>query len=287
MPGYKWFVQNRKVLHKRAKTGSGGVGFLVKVATTYMDTLLTQIHEYQYNGVMMVCGDFTSCVGQSSDHIAGTDVLPERHIVDFNTNSLADTFLQLLISSEFCILNGRNSTINDFTRIRTTGKSVVDYCLVPLEQLRYFTDFAATRATTLFERSGCLGELDPKKGIPDHSALTWKIKLHLPNMSSEELRSATTHIPLKKYFLNRIPEHFMMSADVVNHIPALSIKLQQEQEAVEAVSKLYNDLVQTIKKEMDSEIPNKLSSRINRSKSHTRSFKPWWNDELSNAWNVV
>ena len=225
MPGYKWFGQNRKVLHKRAKTGSGGVGFLVKEslltfyditvlddscerilwinlssisnpnenvlraaacyllpasssrlidATPYMDTPLTQIHEYQYNGVMMVCRDFTSRVGQSSDHIAGTDVLPERHIVYFNTNSLAGTFLQLLISSEFCILNGRNSTINDFTRIRTTGRSVVDYCLVPLEQLRYFTDFAATRATTLCERSGCLGKLDPKKGIPKHSALTWK-----------------------------------------------------------------------------------------------------------------
>ena len=121
-------------------------------------------------------------------------------MIDFNINSLADTFLQLLISSEFCILNGRNSTISDFTRIGTTGKSVVVYCLVPHEQLRYFTDFAVTRATTLFERSGCLGRLDPKKRIPDYSALTWEIKLHLPNMSSEELHSVTTHIPQKKYF---------------------------------------------------------------------------------------
>ena len=62
----------------------------------------------------------------------------------------------------------------------------------------------------------------------------------------------------------------MMSADVVNHVRALSIKLQQEQEAAKAVSELYNNLVQTIKKEMDSKIPNKLSSRINRSKPHTR-----------------
>ena len=151
---------------------------------------------------------------------------------------------------------------------------MVVYCLVPHEQLRYFTDFAVTRATTLFERSGCLGRLDPKKGIPDYSALTWEIKLHLPSMSSEELHSVTTHIPQKKYFLNRIPEYFMMSADVVNHVRALYIKLQQEQEAAKAVSELYNNLVQTIKKEMDSKIPNKLSSRINRSKPHTRSFKP-------------
>ena len=32
IPGYHWFGQNRKTLHHRAKTGSGGVGFLIKTS---------------------------------------------------------------------------------------------------------------------------------------------------------------------------------------------------------------------------------------------------------------
>ena len=28
--GYKWFGNNRQGIHKRAKSGSGGVGFLIK-----------------------------------------------------------------------------------------------------------------------------------------------------------------------------------------------------------------------------------------------------------------
>jgi len=30
MNGYKWFGKNRQDLHKNAKRGSGGVGFLIK-----------------------------------------------------------------------------------------------------------------------------------------------------------------------------------------------------------------------------------------------------------------
>lgn len=30
LEGYRWFGNNRKVIHVRARTGSGGVGFLVK-----------------------------------------------------------------------------------------------------------------------------------------------------------------------------------------------------------------------------------------------------------------
>ena len=53
---------------------------------------------------------------------------------------------------------------------------MVDYYLVPHEKLRYFTEFTVTRSTNLFETSGGLGGFDPKKGIHDHSALTWEIK---------------------------------------------------------------------------------------------------------------
>ena len=47
IPGYKWIGNNRTSLHVRAKTGSGGVGFLVKESclTTYNVSILNQTRE--------------------------------------------------------------------------------------------------------------------------------------------------------------------------------------------------------------------------------------------------
>ena len=84
------------------------------------------------------------------DTMQGVDELPERDIVDINTISYCDLFLDFIISAEICILNGRKCTRNDFTRVGSTGSSVVDYCLVPCDNLINFKNFMVTRAATLF-----------------------------------------------------------------------------------------------------------------------------------------
>ena len=173
LPGYVWFGQNRRILHRRAVKGSGGVGFFVKhevaenhqvtvydstnegvlwlqLATNhnqvllraavcylspanssrpvnapdYFDTLLSNVHEYEYNGPLMRCGDFNSRIGHLTDCIPGADDVPLREVIDGTVNSYADLFLDFAIGAELSVLNGRISYHNEFTRIGTTGSSV-------------------------------------------------------------------------------------------------------------------------------------------------------------------
>ena len=83
-----------------------------------------------------------------------------------------------LINANMCILNGRNFISNDFTSISSKGCSVVDYCLVSYDQLISFEKFTVIRAAELINRSGHVSVLAPS-GIPDHSALSWRIHVDI------------------------------------------------------------------------------------------------------------
>ena len=107
----------------------------------YFDKLLCQIHVFQRDSNLMIFGGFNAPIGDSDNFIPGVDVLPERDIVDFQKNSYYDMFLEFLISTNFCVLNARNSVTNDFTYIAQGGASVVDYCILPAEELPKYKKF--------------------------------------------------------------------------------------------------------------------------------------------------
>ncbi len=82
----------------------------------FFDTLLSQVFMYQQLGVFYICGDFNSRIGYVQDYIEGVDQIPEREVIDFTRNQYGKKFEEFLISSNCCILNGRNGicTLNDF-----------------------------------------------------------------------------------------------------------------------------------------------------------------------------
>ncbi|CAC5415626.1 unnamed protein product [Mytilus coruscus] len=221
---YNWIGQNRKHLHKNAKTGSGGVGFFVKksyykmfdigvldtsfegilwvyfkhkksdfkfsVCVAYLppenstrqvdkdvffDTLISQVYEHQNSGPFFICGDFNSRFGDENDCIVGVDDLCPRDVVDFKYNSYGNTFIDFLISVNCCTLNGKNFVNNDFTYISTKGCSVVDYCIVPYDNLNLFKDFCVIRANDLVTSAGFDVKGVDLKLIPDHSLIKWSI----------------------------------------------------------------------------------------------------------------
>ncbi len=107
----------------------------------FYETLLGQMYVYQDIGQMFICGDLNSRCGDNTEYIEGVDSIIHRDVVDFDVNSYDESLIDFLISSNFCILNGRNHINNDFTSIVATGKSVVDYCLVPHEDLTKYSKF--------------------------------------------------------------------------------------------------------------------------------------------------
>ena len=132
------------------------------------------MYEYQSVGQVTIFGDFNTRIGDNLDFIPGVDFIPERDIKDFQINQYCDTFINFLISTNLCILNGRNCKNNDFTSISHKGSSVVSYCLVPYEKLDTYCDFKVIRSRDLIERCLNIQSLE-NIVIPDHSILTWKL----------------------------------------------------------------------------------------------------------------
>jgi len=77
-------------------------------------------------------------------NIEGVDNTPPRIHIDTYKNAYCDLFIDFCIDSNMCVLNGRSAT-DDFTCISDKGKSVVDYTVVPHDQLHLFGEFRALR----------------------------------------------------------------------------------------------------------------------------------------------
>ncbi len=76
-----------------------------------------------------------TCVGilivDMANYIEDIESITERYVVDLDINSYGDNLIEILTDSSCCVVNGRTSICNDFTLIRSTDRSVVDYCITP------------------------------------------------------------------------------------------------------------------------------------------------------------
>ena len=118
----------------------------------FFNDLMLKFHElYQNEGVVIICGDFNSRCGDESDFIEGADSIPPREVIDDKMNPYGQLFLDFLIDCNLCMINGRVGK-NDFTNINGNGSSVVDYIVVPYEQLDKYKHFKVHTMTSLINR---------------------------------------------------------------------------------------------------------------------------------------
>ena len=134
--------------------------------------MLEQVYAFQNEGTLFVCGDFNSRVGDDSDYIEGVDDVRPRKVLDFTSNANGDLLIDFLVDCGLCMINGRVG-INNYTHVSHRGKSVVDYVLVPYEQLLNIEDFEICLLSEMIEKL----EMQGNNRIPDHSLLTWTVPL--------------------------------------------------------------------------------------------------------------
>ncbi len=164
----------------------------------FYETLLSQIYIYQNEEVFFVCRDFNSRNSDTPDFIEGMDDVPERETVDFTQNMYGDRLIDLLLSSNCCVLNGRKDVCSntDYTSISVKGLAVVDYCLVPHVALPYFSNFKVHRSRQLFNEAGCVAFIDPSHSLPDHSMLTLNFMCNLCSPTVEEHNVVDVQTPI-------------------------------------------------------------------------------------------
>ena len=87
------------------------------------------------------------------DCIEGVDGVPPREVIDGKLNSYGQLLIDFLIDCNLCMINGKN----DFTNINGNGSSVVNYILVPHEQLDKYKKFKVHTMSSLINRVNMQG----------------------------------------------------------------------------------------------------------------------------------
>ena len=254
----------------------------------YFDNLLGQVYRYQTGHPFFICGDFNGRIGSSTDYVAGVDEIPDRHVVDFTSNKQGETLIEFLLSSSCCILNGRNHINNDFTCIRPgIGQSVVDYALIPHEQLSYHTNFMVSKSKDLYQSAGCVSTVDPVASAPDHSLIHWSFTLPWFSGTQDNQVPGVVSSAYIRYDFSSMPVSFMNDQSVMDAIQHTIDWLQKDQSDQHSVDCTYMLFQDTLRIEMDNNLPHKLIRVSSGEKRTPHSKKPWWSTDLDLLWQTV
>ena len=248
-------------------------------ASEYFDMLLAQVSEYQNIGRMVIGGNFNSRCSDVSDYIEGVDDVCERKCIDQYENSYCNFFMEFLISTNFCMLNGRLG-INDFTSISEKGKAVVDYICVPHSQFSDHLDFNVVKVSDIASNFS-LPLPDKLSQMPDHSFICTDIAV------GEYITAPEAEIPQTvKYNIRAVPDEFM---DIKRDNIQKAIKrIQNEITLQKNVNVAYEDFVSVVNNEMKIHLPqSKFRKPTSNNRNKKLQQKPWWNTELSEMWEGV
>lgn len=244
-------------------------------------SLLEQVHAYQNEGRLFICGDLNSRVGDDSDYIEGVDQVRPRDILDFTSNANGDLLIDFLVDCGLCMINGRLG-VNDFTHVSHRGKSVVDYVLTPYEQLLNVQSFEVCLMSELVN----VLQMQGNSKVPDHSLLVWSVALSSSALSDAngETLDCSNKSSQPVYNTSSMPNNFLNTPATIilinDTIQKIENSLHQEQD----VSLAYNDFTSLLLSEMEKTLPKKGSPSTAHAKSR---HKPYWSEDLQNAWDSV
>ena len=143
---------------------------------------------------MVVCGDFKARCGNLKDHAGDMDWISDRISVDMVKNDQGELLVECLLSAGLCFVNGCKGR-DEFTCISSRGCSVVDYCLVPAEELDSSTNFMVKTMSQCECECECCNE--EGYHMPDHSVLAWDLVVGKCVSDSCQCASKGSDSPMK------------------------------------------------------------------------------------------
>ena len=128
----------------------------------------------------------------------------DGNCVDSIKNSQGELLIECMRGSGMCFANGRKGA-DEFTCISSKGCSVVDYCLVPAEDLDDIDGFMVETMSRCEARL-CSGEEGFR--IPDHSVLSWKLLVAGAGVEdvTDVKGGMSSRETMRRYV---VPEHYM------------------------------------------------------------------------------
>ena len=184
--------------------------------------LLSKIYFYSTVDMVVICGDLNARIGQLKDCIADIDNIPNRVVIDQVKNKHGESFIDFLIESRMCILNGRLNPLSDgYTSVSTKGSAVVDYIAVCHDNFSNCNSFCVESCTEIISKCTLQNLIGEKCKVPDHALLSSVINLsvslndvkHVNPIQVNHCPNSTTYVN-QKYDFKHINQNFMQSAEV-------------------------------------------------------------------------
>ncbi|XP_053403285.1 uncharacterized protein LOC128558364 [Mercenaria mercenaria] len=259
-------------------------GEAVTEGETVTDARCTPANVYEFlnDGIVFICGDFNSRCSDHEDYICGVDNIPERNVVDFTSNAYGDLFIDFLINTNMCMLNGRNFTKNDFTSISSKGSSVVDYCIIPHEKLDIFSEISMLRVMDVINNINNVPAL-ANTSLPDHSILSWKLTCNISNACNYD-KCNVQPVSFDKFDVTDVPNTFLSDQESILNVNRVIEKLERSQQTQCDVDAIFSNWCEIVKNNMYKSLPFvKIGGKKVRKKR--RPGKPWWSNTLTELWN--
>ena len=101
----------------------------------YFQKLLSLAYELYEDNIVLFCGDYNACVGSKRDFVAQINI-------DTMHNDHDKSLIDFLLQANMSIIYGRVTPLQDsFTLISHIGKAVLDYFLIPHDNVADVEEF--------------------------------------------------------------------------------------------------------------------------------------------------
>ena len=258
-------------------------------SAAFYNHLLSLIYVHNFVDASFCIGDFNGRISDKPDIINAVDgECATRNVIDTGHNKHGDALLDFLIESRMVVTNGRiPEGTNDFTSISSKGTAVVDYIVVPQENMVNCYHFNVETMSEIMSKNNLEPMLSTRCKAPDHSLLTLKYSIyqHTSDSSSSVDEQRSEESVFKKYNYGTMSTEFMKSPSWVAILDSMISRIESSLKTQSKVDELYDCMLSDIFKEMDAHIEYRSASK--RSRKHYKNHKPFWNADLTNAWKIM
>jgi len=339
--GFTCFNNNRKLVHRRAPKGSGGIAILVRdsvlrdysvtqvskdfegilgIQLENIDTgfisvifccylspenstwgrnadnmfsqLTAEIYANQEADLIVVTGDFNARIGKEQDYVMNLDEVKDRIVLDEIKAGHANALLDFMKDTKMVMLNGRiTPEFDNYTSVSTRGAAVVDYIMTGQTSLNCCKQMKVELTSDLIQRFHLESLLGEHCKAPDHSLL--HAVFTLSSISANQNVGPLAHddkvnleTRKKRYDYKTIPENFLTSPRWHDECVQLIDELLEMRVNQTNIDKYYDKLCKKLFIEIDECIEYKYINS-EKSKRKLKLSKPYWDEELTEAWKLM
>ena len=275
---YNFAIHTCYLPPEHSRHGRDAIGFFM-----HLTSEMYRQHDIDLN---IIVGDFNARIGNLKDYIEEIDNIQPRIIQDKVINQHGTSFVEFLLESNCCILNGRfGKESANFTSISTKGTAVVDYIAVSNSEIHKFSEFTIKTCGEILEELDLGNLFNTNCRMPDHSVITCKFATTaIRELQNEIEKPPENNEKRTRYAVDKIQGDFLNNINIREKILQLNEEILLCNETQENINTVFKNICELVIKEMNEKI---IMPEKKENTKRLRPMRPFWTDELDRLFRTV